>query len=118
MNNPLFQALWFIVIFCLSSVLIHESVRKREMAKLSSDISKLSSAPSKTKEHTFDNFYLAVSCFSISFLMTTALLQWYINCREIVKLTRRMEIDAEKYSRTPLTKDWLDEIKDPSQETV
>jgi hypothetical protein len=88
------------------------------MAKLSSDISKQSSEMSKTKEHTFDNFYLAVSCFSISFLMTTALLQLCMNCREIVKLTRRMEIESEKYNRTPLTKDWLDEIKDPAQEAV
>ena len=111
MNNHLFYALWFIVTFCLSSVLIHESVRKIEMSKLSSDME-------KTKGKTFDNFYLGVTCFSLSFLLTTLLVQLYIQFRKIIKLRRSIDIEIEKYNRTPMTKDWLNEIKEPDQETV
>ena len=97
MNNHLFQALWFIVIFCLASVILHTSVQSIDMAV--------------TKAPAFDKFYLGVACFSLSFLTTTALLQLYLQCRKMEKGARLLENHYNSMSREPLTKDWLNEIK-------
>lgn len=97
-------AIWFITTVSLASLLFQNSVEKSDL--------------SKTEKHTFDKFFLGVICFNLSCIFTTAVLQLYIQCREIIKLRHSMDIDAEKYSHKPLTKDWLNEIKDPTQEAM
>lgn len=96
-------AIWFITTVSLASLLFQNSVEKSDMAN---------------KKGTMDKFFLGVICFNLSCIFTTAVLQVYIQCREIIKLRHSMDVDAEKYSHKPLTKDWLNEIKETTQEIV
>lgn len=94
-------AIWFITTVSLASLLFQNSVEKSDM-----------------KKGTMDKIVLGSICFNLSCIFTTAVLQLYIQCREIIKLRHSMDIDAENYSHKPLTKDWLNEIKDSGQEVV
>ena len=104
-------AIWFITTVTLASLLFQNSVEKSDMANKSSDM--------KNKKGTMDKIVLGSICFNLSCIFTTAVLQVYIQCREIIKLRHSMDIDAEKYNRKLLmTKDWLHEIKETAQDVV
>ena len=69
-------AIWFIATVSLASLLFQNSVEKSDMAKQSSD--------TQNKKGTMDKFFLGVICFNLSCIFTTAVLQLYIQCREII----------------------------------
>ena len=94
-------AIWLIVTVCVASVMFHETVKESDM--------------SKTKEYTIDKFYLAMVCFSLSFILTTALFQVYLLTYEFVRVRRTRILEFEHFTDRTLTKDLLHEIKTSDQ---